>query len=678
MLSIKNKIKSDWLKAMGITGCMLIIFVFVFNPQFETSDDNAMAAISTGMRGDYNSHLIFINIIIGKIINIFMRMLPMVKWYVVFQYLCLYVAFTVILYSVIKLFKNNANIAYLIIGILILIWGYDSFVIVQFSRTAGICGAAGSILIFANMKEEKKKWFEVILGGTLLCLCGMIRFQVMGLVMLFSVVMGLAVLRTKLKSKNLKDIYLCIVVFAFTFVLGVGLYALDSQIYDSQDGWKEYREYNHLRAELLDRGFPSYAENVENYEELGITENDILNWSSWNFADKEAFTIETMKSIIELKEHKEFSVAFLGEFFEKFFIVFLDTFWQERSFLGLILLFSLWLLYYRKNVLETVLLFVTVIGVNLYFYWNNRYLMARIDMVIWLMAGISLIYFISEKQEHIKASGKSVFFFLLGMSVLSSGVFQTNLKIDVNSEEKINAKEYLNMISEDGDKVYFVSVGSSPENLAYGIFDLPRKGLLDNYYSLGGWQTNSPITNAVLLRYSIENPYRDIVNNPDIYLVDNGNIDIKVTYIKEHYAEDAYAVLVKDIFGNKIYKIITVAPILDMNQVIQNDLKIKSSFDCQVRDGIIFVKGFAYKEDENSWREEFYTVVSNKESGEEKCYFSTQKEKEGITEPCSERYAGFETMINVGDISKGNYVIKQVLKIDDKMYEVGSSELEIQ
>ncbi len=680
MLFFKEQIKAldDKKKAAVLTSLMLITFLLVFHPEFESNDDNAIAAISAGMRGNYNSHLVFVNILLGKIIKIFMNFLPAVKWYVVFQYFFLCLGFAVIFYSVLKLFQSNSAAAYLIIGILILFWGYECFIKLQFSKTSGICGAAGSFLIFTSLKEEEKNWIEIILGGILLLLCSMLRLSVFELVIILSAVIGFALFKNKLKKREGKAIYFCIGTFALITALGIGLSVIDIKIYDSQTEWRKYREYNHLRAELLDRGFPDYLENTEKYAELGITETDILNWTSWNFADKEAFTTETMKAIIAMKNKRKFSLNFFGEFFTEFFTKFLGAFFQERCFLGLSLLLVLWFIYFRKNRSGIFVLMAVILGLNLYFYYKGRYLVNRIDTIIWLMSGLSLIYFMSEESGCINADSKSIRFFLISIVVLNLNAYWLNLTKNVNPQEKINAKEYLNMISQDNNRLYLVSVGSSPENMAYGIFDLPKKGLLNNYYSLGGWQTNSPITNTVLKKYSVKNPYRDVVDNPDIYLVDNYYIDIKLAYIRQRYAENAYAALVKNIFGNRIYRVITKPPALETENIMKADPKLKNAFNCQVVDNTIQINGFAYIEGIDSWKEEFYTIIINQETGEEKYYFSTQKELDGITEPCLERYAGFETIINKYDLSAGSYLVRQILKLENKLYEAGIGELQIQ
>ena len=54
--------------------------------------------------------------------------------------------------------------------------------------------------------------------------------------------------------------------------------------------------------------------------------------------------------------------------------------------------------------------------------------------------------------------------------------------------------------------------------------------------------------------HGIKNPYRDVVNNQNIYLVDD-NIDLTLKYIRQYYAENAEAVFVKTIGNVDVYQI---------------------------------------------------------------------------------------------------------------------------
>lgn len=668
--------KRRWIESLILALLMTLVFIFIFSPKFETNDDNAMAAISMGMRGTYNSHLVFINIILGKIISTLMRIIPFVKWYTVFHYAVLFVAFSVLFYSVMKLFETKKKLAYLLIGILILIWGYDCMVFVQFTKTAGICGAAGSLLIFTNLKKDKPRWGYTILGGILLLLCSMIRFQVFGLILLVSSLIGFFILLDCIKYKELKKVLPYLGVFSTILVFAVIMSFIDTNIYNAHNGWREYREYNHLRAELLDRGFPDYQENIEEYTKLGISEVDVENWNSWNFADKEAFTTDTMSALIALKSPKKISISFLLEFFREFFAKFIPTFLNEWGFYGFALILILWILYFKERKASLLGIGFLLIGINMYFYYKNRYLAYRVDTIMWLMFCIVIIYFMAKTSEAAEPDFKQTFFVLTLIALFSWKKDLIPSKDEL--QNKYNDKEYLDMVSEDDDNIYLVSVGSSPENNAYGIFDLSQTGLLDNYYSLGGWQTNSPLTNAVLANYQIENPYRDVIDHENAYLVDNSNIDLKIRYINQRYDDQAFAVLVKDIYENKIYRIATEQPEITIENIKKDNSVITSQMEYWEDFNTLYVSGYAFKPEENSWQQKFYTVAFNQDTQTHYCYYSTQKMLNGNYGIDQGKYAAYETAIDKNGMEPGRYIITQIVKINDILYWAGDCELSIQ
>ena len=68
---------------------------------------------------------------------------------------------------------------------------------------------------------------------------------------------------------------------------------------------KNYKEYDNLRSEIIDYGFPSYYENSETYDSLGLNGEDVWFYQNWNFADPEKFNIESMEKILELRPEKK-------------------------------------------------------------------------------------------------------------------------------------------------------------------------------------------------------------------------------------------------------------------------------------------------------------------------------------------------------------------------------------
>ena len=66
-----------------------------------------------------------------------------------------------------------------------------------------------------------------------------------------------------------------------------------------------------------------------------------------------------------------------------------------------------------------------------------------------------------------------------------------------------------------------------------------------------------PVIVDILDSYGIENPYKDIVNHPDCYIIDN-DIERTIAYISKYYYPAAEAELIEPLSSEtdlKIYKI---------------------------------------------------------------------------------------------------------------------------
>ena len=95
--------------------------------------------------------------------------------------------------------------------------------------------------------------------------------------------------------------------FVLLFAICGGLMA--GQRLTRDPAWDHYRQYNALRTELMDYGFPDYGENQALYQSLGISEADLALYQSWDFGDPERFTIPVMEALVGAKQPRVFSLG---------------------------------------------------------------------------------------------------------------------------------------------------------------------------------------------------------------------------------------------------------------------------------------------------------------------------------------------------------------------------------
>ena len=88
----------------------------------------------------------------------------------------------------------------------------------------------------------------------------------------------------------------------------------------------------------------------------------------------------------------------------------------------------------------------------------------------------------------------------------------------------------------------------------YDVLDSVPQGTFENIIWLGGWEMQNPIWIERLAEYGITNPYRDLINNEHVYLVDD-NIKLTLKYIREYYAEDVEAEQLQDNGRWQVYQL---------------------------------------------------------------------------------------------------------------------------
>ena len=106
------------------------------------------------------------------------------------------------------------------------------------------------------------------------------------------------------------------------------------------------------------------------------------------------------------------------------------------------------------------------------------------------------------------------------------------------------------------NKFYFLDFSTTIQTLYYewNPWEIVDSGEYDNYIYLAGVTSNFPDIVNVLKDRELENPLKQLVDE-EVYLIDNLYVDLKVSYLKEHYFPEARAELCKEIDGYQVWKI---------------------------------------------------------------------------------------------------------------------------
>lgn len=522
-------------------------------PSFETNDDIVFAELGSGLRGVKDAHLVFQNYGLGMIYRLLYGVTGRLPWYTIVQYMILFVAFTVVTYVLISRLGEISGLCLFVI--LVCGFGYEGYIHLQFTKTAGIAAAAAVFLLLYLLEQEKYSWWGIA-GGILLAViaymyredqfwasCGLMAGA--GLLFLFDL--------RKYRNKKLRRLGICVLTFGVLLLSVFGVDRWDSSKYRSAE-WKEYQEFNQLRSELLDYGFPDYDSNQKIYEELGISREAYELYKSWNFNDTEKFDTEVMKKLVDLKQKRPLTIRTVTAFIRRF----PSDLLRMPMFYFFAVFALLWILCGKKDVCSVISVLaecLLLVAVYFYLYYQGRYMVNRVDVGLWFSACLVMLWIFSSGEVRHMNTKVSV---LLCMICVALGQFMmyTDWRLATSSipEARVSQRAVLETIGTDKEHTYLAKSGMLSEIVCYGPFDRMPENLLDNVYWFGGWECRTPGYTRAMEVHGIINPYRDVVNNENVYLVDD-NIDLTLKYIRQYYAENAEAVFVKTIGNVDVYQI---------------------------------------------------------------------------------------------------------------------------
>lgn len=538
-----------------LNALLLGAMMYVFRPSFETNDDMGLMSMVNGQKGVHDAHLVYSHYFLGLLLKALYQLKQWVPWYSMIQYCVLFSAFSAITYALFRKMKQKASIW--IILILMTWFSYEGYIKIQYTKTAGIVSVAGMLLMLYAVTQERIRWRALIVG-ILIALTGYMyrstQFWAEGVLMSGIGVCLLLELPAFEKGQRMRRFLRYAGSFGTLLILVLGLILVERYAYQDEV-WQEFTRYNEVRTELYDYGFPEYSQNEEVYLALGIDKNTYRMMHQWTHIDPEKFTSNVFEKLAELKEPVKIDRTFIEGFLEIFPI----QFFTIPCFFCFLLIAVYWLLWgeHRRAALLTFLYEFLVVGMlYFYLYYEGRYLLNRVDVGIWLAVSTVLLWTFKTGNEYFtNRMGLALWFTML---VTVQVAWKVNWRINTKNTpvKQQEMRTVVETMYQDQDHLYLIRSGPISYSKAYGVFDSVPFGLAKNTFPLGGWSAMTPAYQSSLERFGIRNPFRDMIDNESVYLIDT-DIEKTVTYLNTYYDEKARAETVFELGGYKVYRITT-------------------------------------------------------------------------------------------------------------------------
>lgn len=551
-----DRLRGNLFVCMAVNLLLLAFLLLIMRPVFDSNDDINIALFVNRARPVQDPHLLFVNTIIGWICAALYNLTNMVPWYGVLQYFGLYCAFTGVTWGIQKMFPKWSALA--LSSFLLLFFAPDAYISMQFTKTAGICAAAGLFLVVYAM-TCRHVHRGALLSGSLITMYGYLYRDREAYVMIaLWCVLGAGLLlrlNEEKKGRRLRRVKTYFACLAFVIVLCASAWGVNKVAYYMSPEASEYKEINDVRSDIMDYGFPAYDTNEELYKELGITKTAWQLFSKWNFYDPEVFNLDVQKKILAAQKHTELDMGLVQRFFDKYPYKWFDNpmFYCFLVMIAMVIVFG-----NRKWQTWVTLLMemIAVTGVFFIMFWNGRYNLERVDNPIWMCACLILLFLLDKDKFVLNA--RYAISMMLVILAFNQNTWHKSWRHNTVKKEEARAYDanLASQVASDSEHLYLTKLGLYSLSTAYGPVSLVPIGVASNMCVLGGWPAGSPSYVATLKKYGVENPYKDAINNEKVYWIDN-HIDWTIAYLHEYYDDKVQAKQIGTFEGENMYQLVS-------------------------------------------------------------------------------------------------------------------------
>lgn len=552
--------------AVLLNAVLLVLLLSCFTPRFETNDEVLMSKFVDGQMGEKSAYIPFINILLG----FFLKMLytlagESLNWYSISQYALMFCGFTAMTWVLLRRFRPLAAMG--MAAVILMTVGVNSYLYPAFSKVSAVAAAGGlSLMLYAGEKEQGKAR-TMILGFVMAVLGYLWRFEeFFGVAALLAPVGLTAMMGILEKSKGellklrMRKTFAYARPFLLLLVMVLLLFGFDRFMWTRGD-YAYFTRYNDTRSMLVDYGeLPDYEQMQEVYDALDMDENAVYFLKNWNFYDTEKFPLEQMEAVLAARD-SWMSQKSPGECLGVFLDEAVPGLAKTLAFFAPALMLMLWLSCGRRSLRHWLglLLSLGFFGIiYLLMIYQNRYLANRMDMG--LLLALALVMSFMMDGEKLKRD-------VLLCCILAALAAFTGLYMNKNVclysgqyavEDKSSQKAAVELLLEDEEHLYLCKVWSIDHEI-YGPLETAPAGFADKIVLLGGWSLYHPSIEHVLEKWGIENPYPDMIDDPQVLLIDK-DIERTVEYLQKYYEPSARAEKLEQLSadtGLEIYRIVS-------------------------------------------------------------------------------------------------------------------------
>lgn len=676
---ISSLYKKNIVKVVIINLIIVLGTFLFFEPTMKSDDYDMSNLLYGGVSGDYSAITLYGNVLFYGVLKGLLILFPNVAWYAVSQYILIVLALITIDYLMLELHPNGIYMYILFSAFC----SYEFIIRLTFTKTAGLLMACGYLVILVAIEYSKNCLLAI--GFVYIVLGMLIRGGSEYFFLMISLVYSSSFLifcyRNYHNSKMVQGMVKFVGCTIALFLICLSVNKINRMVILSTPGWENYFETNRARAGVTDYNLANYNLYAEEYEELGISQNDYRMWfSQGNRADSQRLTIDLYNEISQIKNVK-------------------DRTWRE-NFQGM----CKELLSYLNNNTVFFCLLISIIS-----FIGNEYDRKKRNIVCFVMGAIFLIcyarLYIGGRLEHhvdacllisftllfiyyngfenavkrsksrmgIAVSLVIAMFVLNFYSELSYASYYTKSRFAAveTTQKELYEENYkaLSVISNDKAHMYVVEpLDAYKTYVCFTPTEIIPKGFYSNIYRTN--MNHVDVYENNTFDYVHSNLYDEMVNSNKIFYAISGDsadyLNITLTYIRENYDSDAQMKLVKNVGTIDIYRVYNHEFQLSEEEIEEIDDSIECNAAISVGENSINIMGTVSQTDTNIFSQNVYIKIYDIETGETDWYFTVQGE-DGETDDDS--YSKFKCEISdIGKYEQHDLEIEVILENENGIF----------
>lgn len=545
-----------------INSLALFISIVLFHPYWEEIDDIWIASFTEGAFGSNEPHVLFSNIVYGRILCLFQKIIPGPRWHAVFELFFVFLISVTLTYVLAKGKRGRFLSAVFILGCC-----YEVCVALQFSKIPAFIAMSAYMILFKLQSEADipagnrrilyvSSYLSLFYAIMLRPESFLLATMVAGIYGIVRVVFEIIDKSFVLKIGNYCKTFIPIaVVFALCMII-------DRMSYTGPE-WNKFKETWTLTENMIDYHHDAllYDDHAEELRGIGVSENDALLFITWQYGDDEFLNPDLLQKIISIDRKGVASVnmdmlkTWVDNIHKTVFVVNPLIF----AFVMMLGIYAGKCLFGKRKAFNTAVMITQMalaIGVLFYYQYSGRW-SHRIVYALLLAQFILLICLLGDEsgEDYTPALACGItavlLFAVISVRLTNEFEYQSYLRGSFDSDAVIS---YL-----DGnkDKLFVTDTFTFQGYDRYNVFNAAKKGQFDNMTLVGGSYTNSPMDKKIINSYGYENPFKALeARDKNVILIDNLYAGKKLRYCNDHGDGGEYSLTdIGEVGGLQMYNI---------------------------------------------------------------------------------------------------------------------------